>query len=117
MLEDSNKIYDRNWKGHVTLEWMKKLVNNTRGSMKGNDVFWKIEETEFWCIQDGKSFVQCVMLYTDIKRKLPRIIVLGHETLMSKMRGRKHHFYDGTFRITPHPFAQVWIVVIFSDGE
>ena len=77
------------------------LIKNIKKSMINNDFFWRIKEEDFRCTQDGKPFVQCNHAFTDEKGKSQRIVILGHETLMNKTRGRKYHFYDGTFRVTP----------------
>ena len=97
---------------------MVNLVYNTRKDLKGDDVFRTIEEEIFRFTNDGESsFLQFHTTWAGDKNQLQRIIGFGHPKLMKKLKGSKHIFFDGTFKTTPKPFKQVWIIMVWDDED
>ena len=116
IIKEMNEKYTK-WTG-ITLNQMVNRVYNTRKDLKGDDVFRTIEEDIFRFANDGESsFLQFHTTWAGDKKQLQRIIGFGHQKLMKKLKGSKHIFFDGTFKTTPKPFKQVWIIMVWDDKD
>ena len=116
IIKEMNEKYTK-WAG-ITLNQMVNRVYNTRKDLKGDDVFRTIEEDIFRFTNDGESsFLQFHTTWAGDKKQLQRIIGFGHPKLMKKLKGFKHIFFDGTFKTTPKPFKQVWIIMVWDDED
>ncbi|KAH7468751.1 uncharacterized protein KRP23_11127 [Phytophthora ramorum] len=98
-----------------------RIWTNARDKMvrKYGDIFRAIEKERVRTVSvtDQRTFLQFNMPYT-INQQYRRMFGFAHPELMRLMRYEGVTFFvDGTFKVTPRPFKQKLIVIIYDQAH
>ena len=115
---EMDKRYGSLWTGH-TKEFVKALIWRTRAQANYGDQFRQIESTHLRMTKDSNrpclQFQGCFNIPEDSSR-LARVMAFGNPALISLLMTPKLDlFFDGTFCMTPAPFYQTFILMVYDQ--
>ena len=115
--DEMDKRHGKLWTGQ-TREFMKSLVGRTRAEVNHSDQFCKLENTHLHLVKDSnQSFLQYQGCFNhpEATSQLMHLAIFGNPALISLLLTPKIDlFFDGTFCMTPAPFYQTFIVMVFD---
>ena len=106
----------KTWKGLTKRQVIKK-VKNYRVEALGGDIFRLIEDINLLKVRDSYFFFLEFNVAVPCKKskRLERIIGYGNPTLFIILNNDDVHiFIDGTFKVAPHPFYQLLVVMAYD---
>lgn len=95
------------------------LIRRVRNELNGGDVIRAIEGDDYQVVseEDKRDFLQFNVAYST-GDKYRRILGFGHPDLIRQMRDPGITlFIDGTFKITPRPFTQTVIIMMYDSAH
>ena len=115
-MKELDKTYPHGWKG-LKREQMVNMVRNVRSKIRGADVWRAIEDYKIRMSPKEDSPVMIFNVTFSVDDKLHRIIGFSHRELLKKLRGKRHFFLDGTFKVVPDMFDQLCNLLVWDEDE
>jgi hypothetical protein len=96
------------------------IISTIRRNLNGGDVLRSLEQKESSQLPDGRAFYQASFAFRipgDKQEGFHRILVWAHPELLSLLKYRAlHAYFDCTFAVTPKPFTQTDVLMVYDEG-